>query len=111
MYWIEENENPINVVSLSNNQIIDNITYIESKYEFFYCKELRRLEKLKTVAIIRDLDEFENAQKQYNHLKSMSPEIWFENWETYKLLLEEAGKRNLSIPHPVHSTSNMLCFG
>ena len=111
MYWIEETNDVTNVAFLNNSQIVDNILYMERKYEYFYCRELRKLEKAKADAIIRNLDEFEKASKQYHKLKSMSPELWFENWEAYKVVVDEARKRNIEIPQQVQNQANLICFG
>jgi hypothetical protein len=109
--WIEENIIPENLSSLSNNQLIDKLKLVRKKYEFFYSRELRRLDKIKGEAIIRDLDQFEELQKQYNTLKCTTPEYWFENWDVHHTLLAEAEKRKLSIPIEQERSVNLLCFG
>jgi hypothetical protein len=111
MYWVEENDSTIEIPTLSNIQLVDNLMFMERKFEFFYCRELRKLEKQKAEAIIRNLDEFQEAQKKYHYLKSQSPEVWFENWEVYKSFLNEIKKRNLAIPQHANTPTNMLCFG
>jgi hypothetical protein len=109
--WIEENIIPENLSSLSNTQLLDKMRILKRKYEFFYCRELRRLDKIKGEAIIRDLDRFEDIQKQYNKLKSTSPEFWFESWDVYHSVKSEIEKRKLSVPQETESRVNVLCFG
>ncbi len=109
--WIEENVIPDDLSSLTNNQLVDKLRLLRKKYEFFYCRELRRLDKIKGEAIIRDLDQFEEIQKQYHLLKAKSPEFWFENWDVYRGLLNEVEKRHLNVPQESENSINILCFG
>lgn len=86
------------LTELSNEQLLKNISLLKRKVEFYYCQELRRIEKNKRSAIIKDLEEFRILQDKYNRMKSLSPYVWFENWEVYNAIKGEAMKRNLSVP-------------
>ncbi|NWF88774.1 MAG: hypothetical protein HXY50_04840, partial [Ignavibacteriaceae bacterium] len=100
------------VAELSNSQILENLEYAGKRYEYLYCRELRKLEVIQSKAIIKDLDEFKSAQTKYFQIKSMHPQIWFENWDVYKEIVSEANKRNLAIsPQDAGETTKMLCFG
>jgi hypothetical protein len=111
MYWVEEPD-LVTVSELSNSQLLDNYAYAGKRYEYLYCRELRRLEKIQSRAIIKNLEEFKQAQSKYFQIKSTHPKIWFENWDVYKEIIEEASRRNIEL-----STSSMqekekvLCFG
>ena len=94
MLWVEE-PTSLSVSELSNSQILDNINYAKLRFEHLYRRELRKLERIKSSAIIRDLEEFRSAQEKYFEIKASHPKAWFENWEIYKLILREAQKRKL----------------
>ncbi len=111
MYWVEEPTKTA-VSELSNSQILENLAYAERRFEYLYCRELRRLEQIQSKAIIKNLDEFKSAQSKYFQIKSTHPKIWFENWEVYKGIIEEAGKRNISLgEYSLNESNKILCFG
>lgn len=111
MYWVEEPNN-VSVSELTNSQILENLTYAERRYEYLYCRELRRLEKIQSKAIIKNLEEFKSAQTKYFQIKSTHPKIWFENWDVYKEIIEEANRRNIAVSdYPMEQAEKMLCFG
>ncbi len=111
MYWVEDPYNT-SVTELTNSQILENLAYAERRYEYLYCRELRRLEKIQSRAIIKNLEEFKSAQSKYFQIKSTHPKIWFENWEVYKQMVEEATRRNIALSDVQYETSEkMLCFG
>jgi hypothetical protein len=111
MFWVEEQNRPA-VSELSNSQILENLDYAERRFEYLYCRELRRLEQVQTKAIIRDIEEFKSAQTKYFQIKSMHPKIWFDNWDVYKEIINEAGRRNIA-PMGCNSeiSEKMLRFG
>lgn len=111
MYWVEEpTSTPVS--ELTNSQILENLTYAERRYEYLYCRELRRLEKIQSKAIIKNLEEFKSAQTKYFQIKSTHPKIWFENWDVYKEIIEEANRRNIAVSdYPMEQAEKMLCFG
>lgn len=111
MYWVEEpTSTPVS--ELTNIQILENLTYAERRYEYLYCRELRRLEKIQSKAIIKNLEEFKSAQTKYFQIKSTHPKIWFENWDVYKEIIEEANRRNIAVSdYPMEQAEKMLCFG
>ena len=112
MYWIEQANNLNEITYLNNNQIAENISYMERKYEYLYCRELRKLEKKKAEAIIRNLEEFQIVEEKYQNLKRTSPENWFENWEAYKAMMEEARKRKIEVKKEEKiAAETMLVFG
>ena len=86
-----------NFSDLTNEQLLQNISSLKQRVEYYYCKELRRLEKNKRKAIIKDLNEFRRIQEKYNLMKSISPFDWLENWEVYNAIKKEAEKRSLPI--------------
>jgi hypothetical protein len=94
MYWVDEPNNA-SISDLSNSQILENLFYVKKRFEYLYRRELCKLEKMKSNAIIRNIEEFKSAQKKYFQMKSMLPEAWLESWEVYKEILHEASKRNL----------------
>lgn len=111
MYWVEEPTKAA-VSELSNSQILENLAYAERRYEYLYCRELRRLEQIQSKAIIKNLEEFKSAQSKYFQIKSTHPKIWFENWEVYKGIIEEAGKRNISLgEYSLNESEKIICFG
>lgn len=111
MFWVEE-PNRVAVTELSNSQILENLSYAGKRFEYLYCRELRKLEQVQAKAIIKNLEEFKSAQAKYFQIKSMHPKIWFENWDVYKEIIQEANRRNLN---PTVGTDNeaekVLCFG
>ena len=111
MYWVEE-PNGTCITELSNSQILENLAYAGKRFEYLYCRDLRKLEQLQSKAIIKNLEEFKLAQTRYFQIKSMHPQIWFENWDVYKEIIQEATKRNLNVTLGEFSKpSQMLCFG
>lgn len=111
MYWVEE-PNKIPVFELSNSQILENLAYAERRYEYLYCRELRRLEQIQAKAIIKNLEEFKSAQSQYFQIKSMDPKTWFQSWDVYKEILQEAQRRNITLTElPIEPSEKLLCFG
>lgn len=111
MYWVEE-PNKEAVSELSNSQILENLAYAGRRFEYLYCRELRKLEKIQAKAIIKNLEEFKSAQTKYFQIKSMHPKIWFENWNVYKEIIQEASKRNLPVNNSdINDSNKMLCFG
>jgi hypothetical protein len=86
---------------LSDSQILEKLTDMESNVESFYVKELRQLEKQKAKAIIKDLNKFKELQKKYYTLKSISPDAWLEHWDVYKSILNEAKKRKIIIKNAI----------
>lgn len=111
MFWVEEQNRPA-VSDLSNSQILENLDYAQRRFEYLYCRELRHLEQVQSKAIIRNLDEFKSAQTKYFQIKSMNPKIWFENWDVYKEIISEAGRRNIALTGCNSEISEkMLCFG
>ena len=77
-----------------------------------YCRELRKLEQVQSKAIIRNLEEFKSAQTKYFQIKGMHPKIWFENWDVYKEIIQEAGRRNLALAeNEMNGSEKTLCFG
>ena len=54
-----------------------------------------RLERMKTKAIISNLELFERIRNQYEETRSTPPSKWFENWEIYLTILAEAERREL----------------
>lgn len=110
MFWVEE-PNSVSVSELSNSQILENLAYAGKRFEYLYCRELRRLEQIQAKAIIKNLEEFKSAQTRYFQIKSMHPQIWFENWDVYKEIIQEANKRNLNVTFgDLNKPSQMLCF-
>lgn len=111
MYWVEEPNNA-SVSDLSNSQILENLHFAGKRFEYLYCRELRKLEKVQSTAIIKNIDEFKSAQTKYFEIKSMHPKIWFENWDVHKQIMEEAVKRNLATMNFEQAEpEKMLCFG
>lgn len=111
MYWVEDPDQT-EVTELSNSQILENLAYAGRRFEYLYCRELRRLEQIQSKAIIKDLDEFKSAQTKYFQIKSTHPKIWFENWETYKQIAMEASKRKLTLSgYEINESGKTLCFG
>lgn len=111
MYWVEE-PNKVAVTELSNSQILENLAYAGKRFEYLYCRELRKLEQVQSKAIIKNLEEFKSAQTKYFQIKSMHPKIWFENWDVYKEIIQEAGRRNLALAeHEMNGSEKVLCFG
>ena len=111
MYWVEE-PNKAAVSELSNSQILENLAYAGKRFEYLYCRELRKLEQVQSKAIIKNLEEFKSAQTKYFQIKGMHPKIWFENWEVYKEIIQEAGKRNLALAeNEMNGSEKTLCFG
>lgn len=111
MYWVEEPDGK-SVTELSNSQILENIAYASKRFEYLYCRELRRLEKLQSTAIIKNLEEFKAAQTMYFQTKSMNPKVWFENWEVFKEITKEACRRNLVLTENGEQLQEkLLCFG
>ena len=94
MYWVEE-PNSASVSKLSNTQILDNINYAKLQFEYLYRRELCKLERIKSTAIIRNLEEFKSVQKKYFEIKSTQPKTWLENWDVFKVMIKEAYTRNL----------------
>lgn len=111
MYWVEEpNKTP--VAELSNSQLLENLAYAERRYEYLYCRELRRLEQIQAKAIIKNLEEFKSAQSKYFQVKSMEPKNWFKSWDVYKEILNEVERRNITLTElPFETPAKMLCFG
>jgi hypothetical protein len=111
MYWVEE-PNKATISELSNSQILDNLAYAGRRFEYLYCRELRKLEQIQAKAIIKNLDEFKSAQTKYFQIKSMQPKTWFENWDVYKEIIQEACRRNLALGESaMNNSEKMLCFG
>ncbi len=111
MYWVEE-PTKVAVTELSNSQILENLAYAGKRFEYLYCRELRNLEKIQSKAIIKNLEEFKSAQAKYFQIKSTHPKIWFENWDVYREIIQEAAKRNLTLnDYSINETNKMLCFG
>ena len=111
MYWVEEPNNGA-VSELSNSQILENLSFAGKRFEYLYCRELRKLEKVQSKAIIKNVEEFKSAQTKYFEIKSMHPKVWFENWDVYKLMIEEAAKRNIAVSNfEGKESEKMLCFG
>jgi hypothetical protein len=111
MYWVEE-QNRIAVSELSNSQILENLAYAGRRFEYLYCRELRKLEQIQAKAIIKNLDEFRSAQNKYFQIKSMNPKIWLENWDVYKEIIQEASRRNIALSeYKMDNPGKMLCFG
>ena len=111
MYWVEE-PNKEAVTELSNSQILENLAYAGRRFEYLYCRELRKLEQVQSKAIIRNLEEFKSAQTKYFQIKGMHPKIWFENWDVYKEIIQEAGRRNLALAEQeMNGSEKVLCFG
>ena len=110
-YWVEE-PNKAAVTELSNSQILENLAYAGKRFEYLYCRELRKLEQVQSKAIIKNLEEFKSAQTKYFQIKGMHPKIWFENWDVYKEIIQEAGKRNLALTdYDMNGSDKTLCFG
>ncbi|HAB50824.1 MAG: hypothetical protein A2315_04565 [Ignavibacteria bacterium RIFOXYB2_FULL_35_12] len=111
MYWVEE-PNKAAVSELSNSQILENLAYAGKRFEYLYCRELRKLEQVQSKAIIKNLEEFKTAQTKYFQIKGMHPKIWFENWDVYKEIIQEAGRRNLALAeNEMNGSEKTLCFG
>lgn len=111
MYWVEE-PNKAAVSELSNSQILENLTYAGRRFEYLYCRELRKLEQVQSKAIIKNLEEFKSAQTKYFQIKAMHPKIWFENWDVYKEIIQEAGRRNLTLAeNEMNESEKVPCFG
>ena len=111
MYWVEE-PNKAAVSELSNSQILENLAYAGKRFEYLYCRELRKLEQVQSKAIIKNLEEFKTAQTKYFQIKGMHPKIWFENWDVYKEIIQEAGRRNLALAeNEMKGSEKTLCFG
>jgi hypothetical protein len=111
MFWVEE-PNRAAVTELSNSQILENLAYAGRRFEYLYCRELRKLEQVQAKAIIKNLEEFKSAQTKYFQIKSMHPKIWFENWDVYKEIIQEADKRKLALDeYEMNDSAGMLCFG
>jgi hypothetical protein len=110
MYWVEE-PNKEAVTDLSNSQILENLAYAGRRFEYLYCRELRKLEQIQSKAIIKNLDEFKSAQTKYFQIKSMHPKTWFEGWDVYKEIIQEACRRNLTlVEYEMNKTEKTLCF-
>lgn len=111
MYWVEE-PNKAAVSELSNSQILENLAYAGKRFEYLYCRELRKLEQVQSKAIIKNLEEFKSAQTKYFQIKGTHPKIWFENWDVYKEIIQEADKRNLALAeNEMNESEKVLCFG
>jgi hypothetical protein len=111
MYWVEE-PNKAAVSELSNSQILENLAYAGRRFEYLYCRELRKLEQVQAKAIIKNLEEFKSAQTKYFQIKGMHPKIWFENWDVYKEIMQEAGRRNIALAeYEMNESQKTLCFG
>lgn len=111
MFWVEE-PNKAAVTDLTNSQILENLAYAGRRFEYLYCRELRKLEQVQSKAIIKNLEEFKSAQSKYFQIKSMHPKIWFENWDVYKEIIQEAGKRKLALAeYEMNDSEKTLCFG
>lgn len=111
MYWVEEPSRG-SVTDLSNSQILENLAYAGKRFEYLYCRELRKLEKIQSTSIIKNLEEFKSAQSKYFQIKSMHPKIWFENWDVYNEIIREATKRNLQLSEKdSEGSEKLLCFG
>jgi hypothetical protein len=111
MFWVEE-PNRAAVTELSNSQILENLAYAGRRFEYLYCRELRKLEQVQSKAIIKNLEEFKSAQTKYFQIKSMHPKIWFENWDVYKEIIQEADKRKLGLAeYEMNDSEKTLCFG
>ena len=111
MYWVEE-PNKAAVSELSNSQILENLAYAGRRFEYLYCRELRKLEQVQAKAIIKNLEEFKSAQTKYFQIKGMHPKIWFENWDVYKEIIQEAGRRNIALAeYEMNESQKTLCFG
>lgn len=111
MYWVEE-PNKAAVSELSNSQILENLAYAGRRFEYLYCRELRKLEQVQSKAIIKNLEEFKSAQTKYFQIKAMHPKIWFENWDVYKEIIQEAGRRNLTLAeNEMNESEKVPCFG
>ena len=111
MYWVEE-PNKAAVSELSNSQILENLAYAGKRFEYLYCRELRKLEQVQAKAIIKNLEEFKSAQTKYFQIKGMHPKIWFENWDVYKEIIQEACRRNIAVAeYEMNESQKTLCFG
>jgi hypothetical protein len=95
MNWAEHIENYNDFSDLSNSELLESISVMKEKVAYFHSRELVRLERMKSKAIISNLELFEKVRNQYETTRSTPPSIWFENWEIYLTILAEAEKREL----------------
>ena len=91
----EHIENFTDFSELSNSELLENISLMKEKAAYYHSRELVRLERMKTKAIITNLELFERLKNQYEETRSTPPNKWFEKWEIYLLIQAEAEKRKL----------------
>ena len=95
MNWAENIENYTDFSDLSNSELLESISVMKEKAAYFHSRELVRLERMKTKAIISNLELFERIRNQYEETRSTPPSKWFESWEIYLTILAEAERREL----------------
>ena len=71
------------------------ISKLELGAEFYYQQELIRVQRLKSIAACKDVNEYGELQEKLYFLKSLTPQEWLKNWIIYKSKIFEARKRQL----------------